>query len=384
MKSEIRVSSGNTKLQIIIGVCLTVIVIFLSVWFRFEVSIILLSSAGVIAVAGAVVAFNRLALGRIEHQARALELATRAQILRQETYKADRLEAERLVLNYSRNERLLVAPELTFRVIDPADRGPALLESGLDSENLRPVMDVIAGEPCVCIYGARDAGKTTLALHWIACQQAERIVIDPKPAGLNSWPTDRVIGCNGRMDEIEPAVSRVYAEVLRRQELGLLNEPAITLLVDELFTLTKVHKLDIMQSIFAIIALGRQYRVNASFTSSAKGVKALEIEGMSGLSESLAFVHVVKVGEVRKVYCDLGEGEFEVRPPGPYIPIPDNTRPVMSVPLTEDEQIARLIQAGLSDYKICEEIWRSRNDKRYERINVIRQNMAFRDVHGRS
>lgn len=237
---------------------------------------------------------------------------------------------------------------------------------------LMSVIEVIKDETCCAFYGGRDAGKTTTALHWLAHKRTENYVIDPKPLGLNPWPNAKVLGANGKFEEVEPSIVRLYNELLHRQAESLLNEQPITLLVDELYTLVHVHQLEIMKMIFAIISLGREYGVNASFTSSAKGVKSLGIEGMSGLADALTFVHLVKVGDERKAYVDLGGGEFECLPCGPYIP-PVQTRQIpRTVAMTEEERIAEMVKAGATNYAIAQEIWGSRNDKRYALIDAVR------------
>lgn len=216
---------------------------------------------------------------------------------------------------------------------------------------LKPVIELIRNEPCIAVWGGRGSGKTTHALHWLAYSRNENYVIDPKPLGLNPWPNSKVIGSNGQFDEVEPSVKRIYNELLHRQQNGLLNEQPITLLVDELYTLTMVHKLAIMDWIFAIITLGREYGVNASFTSSAKGVKALGIEGMSGLAEALTFVHLIKNGDDFRAYVDLGQGEIECLPCGPYIASEQTPRMIgASIPMSEEETIKKVVMdnAGAS------------------------------------
>ncbi len=221
---------------------------------------------------------------------------------------------------------------------------------------LQPVIELIKGEPCVAFWGGRGSGKTTHALHWLAHRRSENYVIDPKPLGLNPWPNARVIGGSGQFDEIEPSIERIYNELLHRQSEGLLNESPITLLVDELYTLVHVHKLEIMKMVFAITTLGREYEVHASFTTSAKGVKSLQIEGMSGLADALTFVQLQKVGNEFKAFVDMGNGEIECLPCGPYIP--NTTRQIpSSIAMTDEERVLELHHKGMSKTAIAREVF---------------------------
>ena len=375
MRSELKLHSPNLKVTVVIGLFATIIVITMAVLFKFEFGLILLSIAGTIAFVGCIAGTGKL-IGFInDWQLQRLAVEQKKQELRITTYEADKAKLQAYVVSFPKNHRVVKLSDSPIQVIDAiAEPSPMMLSETITQEVMPNLLDVIQNESCVAFWGGRDSGKTTCALHWLSTRQGQNFVCDPKPKNHNPWPNAIV---TNKIDDIERVVSSVYDELLNRQENELLNEPIINLFLDELYILTFVHKLDIMTHAFGIITLGREYRVNAGFTTSSKGVKSLGIEGMSGLSEALTFVHTSIVGGNHRVMVDMGEGENEVLSPGPYHPPtilpqwPDLQPPIIA--LTEAEMIEQAILNGDGNNQICKDIWGSKNTDRIARINAIRE-----------
>lgn len=247
------------------------------------------------------------------------------------------------------------------------------------SEPLPRFLDAIRQRECVCFYGPRDGGKTTAALHWLAARPGRLEVIDPK-GSRNPWPTEFVI-----KDEKQyiTTVDRFIAELELRRASDLFDEPPWTLLIDELFYITQVLKLDIMTKVFGLIAVGREWGMSAAFTASGKGVRDLHIEGQSGLVENLAMVHCLKTGSEKlsgwKMGVDLGEGFFQVEPPGPYYvhPVPAI---IPSLSDAEKVRVELLSNPNQADGTIQATVWGSKggrnNTKRKQLIRDIRAELG--------
>lgn len=384
MRSEIKFSGPSLRVTLTIGFFLTFITIFLAVWFRFEFGIVLLVLAASIGGTGLVAGYNRLKEGKQQRLLRDLEANTRIEKLRQEKYKANRMELEQYVISFNRNERLIMLPKSEVRVIEPiasTQVQPALLPAP-DEAGLPRLMDLIADEPSLIFLGPKQTGKTNSLLHWLAVR-GQAVVVDPKNEGtrVNEWPENVQVAANRK--EIERAVAAVLNEMHKRRIGGIRDAPPLTLFFDEIHDLISRLKVQPIDIALKIATLGAQFNVFSGFTTHANTTKYLKIDAVALLA-NFDIVRVSKIGGVHKCYLDQGEGEFECIPPPEYIaPAGGVIVPLPAVP-SQGQRIEELIEAGASDYKICKEVWRkadgkkgARNDNRYDQIRVIRKNMAL-------
>lgn len=192
--------------------------------------------------------------------------------------------------------------------------GPAVVDGqAVEVEPTRAdTMQVLAESDCVFVQGGRGAGKTNIMLWWMASKRrGEKIVCDPKGTAVNPWPGCRVVSDDAA---IEYTVRRIAAEARRRKTKELFNEPPIYLLVDELHYLVEDNDerpgLDIARHVFAVISLGRQYNVHASFTTSDGGVKSLGIEGRGGLRDGLTWIEMAQHPVTRMRECWIRHSRY--------------------------------------------------------------------------
>ena len=258
----------------------------------------------------------------------------------------------------------------------------ALGAGGVVIEQLPNLIDAIKDETCVMVFGYRGAGKTNTALHWLATRPGTIVVCDPKPRNKNAWPTSYIFGTGGNYQQILQTVYQVRAELDRRVKQEILNAPELTLFLDELFQLVKIQQLPIMMPVFEIITIGRDYRVNAGFTTSDKGVEALDIKGMSGLREALTAVEVKIVDGQYKTFADLGSGMREYAAPGKYQPRGGSLQlPAYVAPdpkLTDKQaEVKALYKSGQTDRRqIMLEVYGDKaGGKQWQAVNSVIDNL---------
>lgn len=318
--STVEIQRPDLKLKIVVSVAGMISLIVFAVLFQ-TVVVYLVAGFGTVAIVGYGLVVRHKTRIR-NHEYRRIVATT---IIEEEKAEQEKIITRQLYLAAHLHETrtgVFVADGLERWDFIPASAAERKMLGAGDVINgtaLPALLDLIQDETCCMIYGGRGAGKTTTALHWLSGRPGDVVVCDPKPSGLNAWP-GRVVGTGGRFSEIESAVYQVKAELERRIDSQLLHEPELTLFLDELFQLVDVQQLDVMQPIFEIITIGREYRVNAGFTASDRGVKSLKIDGRSGLRDALTMVRVEKIGNAWRTYVDAGNGEQECKPPGPYRP----------------------------------------------------------------
>lgn len=384
MKSEVKIIRPSWRVTLTIGFFMTILIIFLAVWFRFKFGLIMLVLAASVGGTGLIAGYNRLKEGKHLRLLRDLEADMKIEKLRQERYRANRMNLEQHVISFNRNERLIMLPKSEIKVLDPIafpQGQPALLPAPGDIEMPR-LMDLIKTEPGIIFLGPKRAGKTNAALHWLA-GRGSAIVVDPKNEGveINCWPANAQVVAGQQF--IERGIKATLTEMHRRRQEGILNAPSLTILFDEIHDLIKRLDINVLRVALEIATLGSEFNVFSSFTAHAKTTAYLEINA-AALLENFDIVRVSKVGDEYRCYLDQGEGEFECIPPGKYIaPAAGVIAPLPAVP-SQGQRIEELIEAGATDYKICKEVWRkadgkpgARNDNRYDQIRVIRKNMAL-------
>jgi len=213
-------------------------------------------------------------------------------------------------------------------------------------------MDLLKSEDCLMFPGGRGSGKTNLALWLMLVKRGRKIVCDPKGLDINFWP----LGCEvAKTDQgIIRAVKTVHGEIMQRKEDGIIDAEPWYLFLDELYYLVDDMSLDIMDKVFSIITLGREYNVHASFTTSDNGVKSLKIEGRSGLRDGLTWLalHKSRLTGQRKGF--LVETELGKREKHPLVLPPQFTPNGKGVEFTGQSDLMEDVAAGLSSNKLIE------------------------------
>lgn len=277
----------STKLHIIIPATLggVVVVIFLAVWFQAQFAILIL----VVTVGIGGLLFAKFA-------GKSIEAGIKWQQFRLVRAEADGKEADneikRLAVSLGSNGVLIRRDNRYDWKPPTVSERRALLPGVIEgeaTERQRTALELFEREKCVAILGPRGAGKTELGFWFLSFRRGLRLVCDPKGAAINHWPGAIVAQDN---TSIVAMVNRVEGQLRYRRENNLRNEQEINLFVDELFDLVKIQGLPIMKSVFWIASLGREYNINAAFTTNDFGVKTLEVEGMSGQKAHFALVEI--------------------------------------------------------------------------------------------
>jgi len=376
MKSEVKIQSGNLKAQFVIGFFLTVLTIFLAVWFTATFQVILLGVGGVATLGGMVFVCYLGSRARLTHHQKRLDIKIQTELARQEKYRSDKLEMERYIFAFDHKQRVIMPGWYrNVRTLDPVlSPRQMVIEAEANTPLLaasKPAMsDLLKDSDSVTFLGAKRSGKTNAAMFWLSRRPGRTIVLDVK--AHNVWPENcRVVNEMGQFDR---AIKMIIDEGQRRRKGAILDAPTVTLLADEIHYL-RSKDIDIIGKIIDIATLYAEYRIFASFTSHGNTGKYLGIDAIS-LLDNFDAVHTQKINEEYFATVDLGNGPVEVLPPGRYTPANKGNRLLF---VSADERIKRLVLTGASNYKICRKIWGSPNGARYKRIDAIR---AFLGVDG--
>lgn len=228
MKSELRVHTTSIKLYLSIGLFVTILIIFLSVWFRFEVGIILLSVAGVIASVGGAIVWERVSLVRHNRQ-------MMAQDVRIKRAQADEAEFRRFIIIVGRNERVVMSANADI-IIEPvvlAGNAPLLIEAGQPVEAPLDFYQVMTDDQTVfAIIGPQRVGKSSVAMHisdylsrW-GMGQNRVIGVKSEP---NEWVNcERFIG----VDVVSKALLDIIEELNRRHTENI-KTPRLNVFLDD-------------------------------------------------------------------------------------------------------------------------------------------------------
>jgi len=377
MRSELKIQTPNIKLSLVVGLFATILIISLSLLFRFEFGLILLGVAGSVGLAGGSMAINRML--RMIHTKRlnGLEFEHRQEEVRLIRAKADRAILEAHVLSFPQGHRVVTALKPQIQVIE-APLSPLALPSKVETEPetsqpLPNLMDLIKTETSVIFTGPKRAGKTNCSLHWLA-GRGQCLVGDPKNEAhpINQWPNNcQVVGS---LSDIQQAINYTLDTMHQRRKAGRVSESPLTLFFDEVHYLIS-EDVDIVGASLQIATLGAEFKVFAAFAAHAITAKYLDVSA-AALLANFTIVRVSKIGGTYRTFLNQGEGEYQVLPPGAYTsptipPIwPDLPPPVIA--LTEAERIEQAVLKGASNNQICRDIWGSKNTDRIARINAIR------------
>lgn len=234
------------------------------------------------------------------------------------------------------------------------------------------LMDMIANEPCVLIHGRRNSGKTTTAMRWLSMRPGRKIVIDIKPKGENNWPQGcEVYGQNDNLKQVVKALEIASTEFERRKRQDYTTHSPLTIFVDELYYLYNIKQLDVFETFWEIVALGRSYNMHGGLTSSGKEVELLGAKGKGSLRDNLAFVRLKMTGSGRQCFVDVGDGEIEVNHPGPYF--------TTALPLlvSDADRIEQAFSPGKSLSAICVDAGLPRGGPYMEQVKDVAAGLGY-------
>jgi hypothetical protein len=231
MESKIKFTGASLKLQLTIGLFLTVIILALALLYHFEVSIILLAVGGTLAGVGAIGTAGRaLALWRGWHLAR-LDVEGRRQEVRLITYRADKAALEAEILAFPGSQRLITLPGRAVTLLDaPAVK---LLPAGVTAPP--PPVDFFQAmsdpHQAYAIVGAQRVGKSILAQH--LAQHLTRRGVLCVVIGTKAQPGEW-LGCRRYIgnERVPAALAGLLAEIQARTGASA-NTPRLAVFLDD-------------------------------------------------------------------------------------------------------------------------------------------------------
>lgn len=381
MKSEIRFATPNIKLTFTIGLLVTILIIFLSYRYHWQVGLILLVIGGSLALAVFSLAVG--VTGRVVYRLRvwSIDVAKQRQELRILTFEADKKQMESFVLSFPKTQRIVTLPEKNIRVIEalaepaqmamlPASAGPQV--------NL---LDVVSKEQRVLIKGVSNAGKTNL-LQWIASRKqatSKVLVIDPH-SSPDKWAGCQVVGTGSNHPEIEIALDRLIALMVKRYQdiaAGKVQEgqhSRLTILIDEWMSIA-YQCANAKEAIVRLLTESRKAAFSIYIGSHSERVASLGLDGKGDLRDGFCLVRLYLANGERSATIDYGNGEQAALLPGPF-----SAGPVMESsefinldiePTPTEAAILTLHRQGENHKIICEAIGWTPGGKQYQRIDEI-------------
>lgn len=363
MRSEIRIKADNFKLYLSLGLCATGLIIFLSIWFAFEFSIILLSIAGVVALVGVIGVWGKFESIRYRRQLAGINIELQRQELRKKIAEADKAVLMAGIITFPRTERALLLPGNDMQLIEAMSTGVndevMQLAAPRAAPELLPVLD---SAQRVLVIGASDSGKTNL-LQWIVSRRAGAIVVIDPHSHPDKWPKSaRVAGAGSNHPEIETTLDNLIGVMVQRYReisAGLVREgehPKLTIVIDEWMSIA--YQCQNAQDVMVrLLTESRKAAMNVIIGSHSERVKSLGLDGKGDLRDGFLFVRLwlESTGERRATY-DYGRGERPCVLPGKFSNVVD--APVVEIeaiteskPTEQDEQdaeFARLVNDGKS------------------------------------
>lgn len=360
MHSEVRVKTDSLKLYLSLGLCATGLIIFLSIWFSFEFSVILLSIAGVVSLVGVIGAWGKFESIRYGRQLSRINVEIQRQELRIKTAEADKAVLMSGIFTFPRTDRALLMSGNDMRLIEAMTGGgngdviqPLAVPAG--QIELLPLLDRAER---VLVKGASDAGKTTIFQH-VASRSSGVIIVDPHYApGI--WPDGvQVIGGGRDYGKIEAFFGWLSDEMdsrYKRRAAGDSNFQPLTVIIDEFMSINAECG-SAGKIISAMIRESRKVGFRLFVGSHSELVKPLGLEGAGDVREGLLIVRLYysQIRQERRATVDAGEGEQPcIFPPyyggGPMVGA-DVVIPDLVVPPSADKQdaeFARLVNGGMS------------------------------------
>ena len=184
------------------------------------------------------------------------------------------------------------------------------------------VLNVLAREDCLILYGGRGTGKTSLAKQIVAGRAqdgVEVIILDPHLGAPDSWsgyPYGQLVGGGLDYDALYQQVEQLVAEMRDRFQRKASIIPLL-IVFDEWRDF--VHERPRVASLMKkIVTKARKVGMDVILISHSRNVKALGLEGEGDLRENFKIVHTTRQGDMRTVCVEEEEGKTRYPHPGPW------------------------------------------------------------------
>lgn len=382
MKSEVRVSSPSLKITITIGFFVMVVVIVLATLYRYEFSLILLSVAGSITLIGIAITTSMVLKIIIQFKTRRVELHRQRQLLRIETYQADKKRLEAYVLSFPKTQRIVTLPDSPIRVIEAMPESKQTLLPAMTTQDTVDLLTVLTQEQRVLIKGASDAGKTTL-LQWLVSRKvsySKVLVIDPH-ASSDKWAGCKVVGLGSNHKEIATALDKLIDLMVERYQdiaQGLVNEgehSKITIVIDEWMSIAYQCG-NAKQVMIRLLTESRKAAFSVYVGSHSDRVASLGLDGKGDLRDGFCMVKLTIVNDHRQATINYGNGEIPALLPGPFVvnapqlKEPDDFINLEVEPNSQEAAILHLAEQGESFNEIARQIFGSSGGHQVNKIKV--------------
>lgn len=223
----------------------------------------------------------------------------------------------------------------------------------------------------VLIFGASEAGKTTLLQH-IAADSQNVVIVDPhyEPG---KWPDVRIIGAGRNFIEVISFLTWLESELDKRSKRkadGDSNFIPMTIIIDELSTIKMHCGNEAIKPLASMIMESNKFGFRLFIGGHSKLVELLGLKGMSDIREGLFIVHLRlnQATHERTTTVDLGDGEQPCQFPPFYglpqlssgVELPDFKQPDLIVKkrLTERQmKIMEMLMENKTDNEIAAAIF---------------------------
>ena len=231
MKSEIKFISPSFKLGVTIGLFVIILIIWLSLVYRWEISIILLAFGGSVALVGLSLGVG--IAGRVVYRFKLweVELDKQRQELRLLIYQADKAQMESFILSFPASQRQLVSPNAPVKLIEATPTGGAAATyKALPEDTTQEPLDLLtvftqATQSYACI-GGQQTGKTYqmrhIASYWLN-QGFTPVVVGPK-WDKGEWAGCILFGGNGDFSQVAKGIAIVRQEAQKRHAADIRHK----------------------------------------------------------------------------------------------------------------------------------------------------------------
>lgn len=385
MPSEVRLKTqAGFKLYLSIGLCAVILVIFVSVWFAAEISFILYSVGGVMAVTGGVSVVARVFAIRHNREMAQIALSRERQQLRREIAEADKAELLARIVLFSRNERALLTPGSDMKLIEAlASPGATLQPVALPA----PALDFYAAmsDPlqAYAVIGPQRVGKSIMLQHLTQhlTRQGRTCLIIGTKAKPGEWVNCRRYIGNA---DTQSALDSIIAEVGKRIPANI-NTPPLCVVLDDWLNTVALNP-DLAEAFF-VDAATRMLTAGIVPYFLLQSDSKTDWGTRHGAQLKNNFTHLILKApridgqldhrSLQGVMIYPGEKEqHPVRLP-PGLPMFGDGQPVVDLPAPEpneqERRILELIDGGKSKRAITEEVWQQRGAFYNAKIEAIAQ-----------
>ena len=384
MHSEIRVKADNFKLYLSLGLCATGLIIFLSIWFAAEFSVILLSIAGVISLAGVVGVYGKFLSILHSRQLAKIDIELQRQELRIKTAEADKAELMAGIITFPRTDRALLMSGNDMRLIEAmtGSGNGGVIQPLAAPQAIPELLPILDSAQRVLIIGASDSGKTNL-LQWVVSRRTGAIIVIDPHSSPNKWPKSaRVVGAGSNHPEIETTLDNLIGVMVQRYKeisAGLVREgehPKLTIIIDEWMSIA--YQCQNAQDVMVrLLTESRKAAMSVIIGSHSERVKSLGLDGKGDLRDGFLFVRLwlESTGERRATY-DYGRGERPCVLPGKFANVTEG--PVIEIeaiteakPTEQEQKVLDLKATGASYNEICRQIYGTAGGKQIQLVKDI-------------